>query len=575
MHKKTYPKITLLRSHIADLNFFYNFACRIQSNKTIMNTNLLKLSLISIALPSMVFAKGEKPNIIFLLSDDIGVKEIPIYGSNEWYDYETNTMVTDPKERSQTPVLDDMARKGCWISTCWACPVSMPSRAMLLSGRYAADQKWWYNRDIGDYQDKNGKQTDWPIYESSPYTLASVAHDAGYATYWAGKTQMPNVEESSLYGFDEGCYVGGRSKFSNFYLEKDNSAPIKGIMGSFRNADAGNIVHSYAQSSTLWKPGVQLINYPGADKAVIDYPHTEEQIANYGVNTYGPDIEMEFILDFIERKKEEEKPFFIYHASHLGHGAFNYLDPTKGDKLPPTPKLTWDGKKYIRTEPNITGEKGLYDAHGTISEPGLEAHLAYLDYHLWVYTQKLKEIGEYENTIFIFSGDNGTGGYGKGSAECQKGVNVPLVFYAPGMKLTKKGVQDIIMDYTDLLPTIADIAGTELPEDAQLEGKSLMPYLTTKKKEHRDFIYSYKAGLQLIRGTKVLRDGDGVWYDVENIPANLDGFPKITDWSKVSAEHRAERDKLEALLPKYDLYYTEYNGPGGTGKPVMKVKNKK
>ncbi len=535
-----------------------------------MNTNLLKISLISVALPTMALAKSSKPNIIFLLADDIAIKEIPIYGSNEWYDYESDRMVTDPNERSQTPVLDDMARKGCWISTCWACPVSMPSRAMLLSGRYAANQKWWYNRDIGDYEDRDGKQTDWPIYESSPHTLASVAQDAGYATYWAGKTQMPNVNQSQLYGFDEGCYTGGRTPHTNFYLVRDKSVPMKGIMGGFKNMDGGNIVYTYGQTSTLWKPGVNLINYPGAKKPVTIYPNTEEEKARFGVNSFGPDIEMEFTLDFIDRKKREGKPFMIYHASHLGHGAFNYLDPTKEDKLPPTPKLIWDGQKYTRTQPNITGEKGVYDAHGTITKPGLASHLAYLDYHLWQYTQKLKEIGEYENTIFIFSGDNGTGGYGKGSVECEKGVNVPMIIYAPGMNLTKQGVQNIIMDYTDLLPTFADIVGTKLPKDAVLDGQSLMPYLTTKTTEHRDFIYSYRSGLQLIRGKKVLRDGYGTWYDVENIPANLDGFNKITDWSKVSAEHRAERDKLEAILPKYDLYFSEYNGPNGTGKPVMK-----
>ncbi len=538
--------------------------------------NIRNLSLLTLAVPSFALAKSDRPNVIFLLADDIAVKEIPIYGSTEWYDYETKSMVTDPAKRSKTPVLDDMARKGCWISTCWACPVSMPSRALLLSGRYAYDQKWWYNRDIGDYATKEGKQADWPIYEGSEYTMGMVAKKGGYATFWAGKTQMPNVERPELYGFDEGLYTssGGKSPHSNFYLVKDQTAPkTKGIMGTFINADGGNqVVNTYGQSSALWKPNVKVVNHPKNKKAVEWYPNNPEAKAKYGVSTYGPDLEMEYALEFIDRKTKEDKPFFIYHASNLGHGAYNFINPAKPAKLPATPKLTWDGKSYHRTEPNITGENGVYDTHGTISEPGLASHLAYLDYHLWQYTQKLKEIGEYDNTIFIFSGDNGTGGYGKGSAECQKGVNVPFIIYAPGMKLTKQGVQDIIMDYSDVVPTLADIVGVELPSEARTDGKSLMPYLTTKKSDHRDYIYSYKSEQQLIRGTKVLRDGYGVWYDVEHIPANLDGFERITDWSKVSAEHRAERKKLEALLPKYDLYFTEYNGPGGTATPVKRQK---
>ena len=528
------------------------------------------LTLLTGLLPTLLLAQEKKPNIIFLLADDIGVREIPAYGSDTWYDYETNSLVQDESRRANTPILSSMARQGCWISTCWSCPVSMPSRAMLLSGRYAYKQKWWYNRDIGDYKDKSGNQVDYPIYESSPYTLASVARDAGYATFWAGKTQMPNVEESTLYGFDEGCYTGSRSPYTKFYLKKVKGGGVT----DYINVDANVKVKSFPQANALWMPSVRLVNNPNASKKVEWWPNTEKSKQDYGVSTYGPDVEMHFSLDFIERKSKEGKPFFVYHASHLGHGAYNFLDPQNLCKLPATPRLKWDGKKYIRTKPNITGEKGVYDTHNTVTEPGLNSHLAYLDYKLWQYVEKLKELGEYENTIFIFSGDNGTGGYGKGSSVGQIGVQVPLIFYTPGKELSKQGVQDILTDYTDLLPTIAEIVGSKLPKGST-DGVSLVPYLFGKKMSHRDFIYSYKSGQQFIRGEKVMRDGLGTWYDVETIPSNLDQFKKITDWSKVSQAHRDEKKKLEALLPKYNLYHSEYNGPGGTAKPVSKARLKK
>ena len=83
----------------------------------------------------------------------------------------------------------------------------------------------------------------------------------------------------------------------------------------------------------------------------------------------------------------------------------------------------------------------------------------------------------------------------------------------------------------------------------------------------------------MIRGDKVLRDGNDTWYDVTVKPSNIDGFPVIKDWSKVSAEHRAQRDELTNILPKFDNYEQEHDGPGGirvkASKPVPQSKSKK
>jgi hypothetical protein len=68
--------------------------------------------------------------------------------------------------------------------------------------------------------------------------------------------------------------------------------------------------------------------------------------------------------------------------------------------------------------------------------------------------------------------------------------------------------------------------------------------------------------MQLIRGDKVMRDGRGNWWDVEKPAADLDSFPSIKDWSRVSEAHRAERERLEAILPRFDRYTTEHDAPG-------------
>ena len=84
-------------------------------------------------------------------------------------------------------------------------------------------------------------------------------------------------------------------------------------------------------------------------------------------------------------------------------------------------------------------------------------------------------------------------------------------------------------------------------------------YLTTNKSGHRDWIYSYKQEKTLIRGLKVLKDGNNNWWDVSKTPADLTSFEEIIDWDKVSAEHRVERDRLNTIIPRFDTYKTAHD----------------
>jgi arylsulfatase A-like enzyme len=173
--------------------------------------------------------------------------------------------------------------------------------------------------------------------------------------------------------------------------------------------------------------------------------------------------------------------------------------------------------------------------------------------------QKLEAMGVKENTIFIFTADNGTLGYGKMRKERQRGPRVPFYIYAPGM--TQHGMQDILTDVTDILPTIAEAAGVELPADYEINGESLLPYLTGQDPTHRDWIYTYLFEMQAIRGQKVLMDLNGDWWDVSEEPADLDDYPEITDWNAVSETHRDEREQLLEILPRFDKHATEHEAP--------------
>ena len=504
-------------------------------------------------------AVTNKPNVILVFADDISAREIAVYGSSTWSPPPGGDS-SDPSYLAETPMMDMMATNGVWFKTAWAAVVCSPSRAMMMTGRYASLHKWWFNADKGVKSDGSV----YNLYESSPLLIGQVAKQAGYRTMWGGKTQMNNYNDP-VYGFDEGVFTagevdgGGANPYTDFEL--------KNVGGILTNIDTGLAVggaeaSGYAQRSWYWYPSVSLYNHPDSPTATTWWPFTPADQAAYGLHTFGPDVVLDHILDFMERSATSNTPFFVYHTSHLGHDAYDWLKQSGSTlKWPGTPIVDWDGTNYVRTTPVITGDAGVYDTHGTVTDMGIHHHIKYLDYQLWQYIEKMKELGIEDNTILIFCADNGTSGYGKASHDRQKGCHVPLIVYAPGLGLVRQGAQDALVNMSDMLPTLAEIAGTEIPANYELHGESFWPYLTDTNATHRDWIYAYKSALQLIRGNLVLKDGNDKWWDVSSIPADLISFPEITDWNAVSQGHRDERDMLQTILPRFDNYALERDPP--------------
>lgn len=513
--------------------------------------------LMAVALPGA----SEKMNVIVYFADDISAREFPIYGSSVW-SKPAGGDSSDPACRAFTPVMDRLAREGCWFETAWAATVCSPSRAMMMTGRYAHLHKWWDNKDKGDYRDKSGKRTTWPLYESSPLQLGHLARQAGYGTFWAGKTQMAG--DLRRFGFDEGCFTPGKlSDRDNPYT--DFKLAYRRIDGErvMVNCDTGKPVDTYLQHGWYWYPHVRLMNHPSAPGRICWWPNTDASCKQFGINTYGPDVELDFALEYMERQHRRNRPFFIYHTTHLGHDAFNWFDPDAEPRCrwPGTPMVTWDGKKYRRKTPAVTGDRGRYDT-SSITQPGIHHHINYIDYQIWRYLQKLKALGIENNTLIIIAADNGTSGYGKHSPDRQKGCHVPFIVYAPGARFTKQGKLENPMDLSDVLPTLAEVMGGTVPADYETNGKSLWPLLTTDQTTHRDWIYCYRSHMQLVRGLKVMKDGRGKWWDVTKIPDDLISYRQIKDWQAESSVFRNERNALLKAIKPFDLHATERDAPG-------------
>jgi len=512
--------------------------------------------------------KKKKPNIILLYADDISAREIPVYGSDTWSVPPQGGNTQDPKYLAKTPMMDKLATEGIWVKTAWGATICSPSRAMMMTGRYAHIHKWWHLKDKGTFTLQDGKKITYPLYESSPYTIGIIAKAGGYATYWAGKTQIDGVDQ---FGFDEGCFTPGINDKENPYTDFKIVAKKVNGKNVLINEDTGVEVQYYQQFGWYWQPHVELMNYPGSKTKFEYWPNTPESKKEYGLHTFGPDVELKFILDFMERKHTEDKPFFIYHTSHLGHDGWDFfssdINPKTRQKWPATPIVKWENGKYTRTEPYITGDNGVYDTHGTVTDCGIHNHVKYLDYQLWQYWEKIKAMGEEDNTILIFCADNATSGYGKGSTDSQRGAHVPLIIYAPCLDMTKKGEQDVLADLSDILPTIAEITGVKIPDTYEVNGQSLIPFLTTDKPTHRDWIYTYHMERQFIRSKNVLIGGQGKIYDVSSYPSDLISFPVITDFTTMPASYLNEYNKLQEILPRFNNHATEHDAPeGGIGK---------
>ncbi|MCK4999202.1 MAG: sulfatase-like hydrolase/transferase [Anaerohalosphaera sp.] len=183
---------------------------------------------------------------------------------------------------------------------------------------------------------------------------------------------------------------------------------------------------------------------------------------------YGPDVSCDFINRFIEKHKEV--PFMVYFPMALVH-----------DPFVPTP----DSK----------------DKNSRNKQLNFADMVAYMDKIVARITAKLDELNLRNNTLIIFTGDNGTHKtiksqttagtiQGAKGQTIDTGTHVPLIANFPGTIPPNRKCEDLI-DFTDFLPTMADLAKIKLPTDRPLDGQTFAPQLLGKKGKPRQAIFCY------------------------------------------------------------------------------------
>jgi arylsulfatase A len=185
------------------------------------------------------------------------------------------------------------------------------------------------------------------------------------------------------------------------------------------------------------------------------------------IDDYGPDMFTDFVIDFIGRHRDE--PFFVYYPMALTHSPYY-----------PTPDMNpADADKFKH------------------SRKHWQANVEYTDKLVGRLVAALEELGLDGNTVILFTGDNGTGGHGKGQPT-ERGARVPMIAYGPGL-VKKLGTRRELVDLSDVFPTLMDFAGAPLPEDTVIDGHSFAPLLRGESYEPREWIYSYLGDRRIVR----------------------------------------------------------------------------
>jgi len=343
-------------------------------------------------LPNACASAVRKPNLIFILADDLGWAELGCFGNIF----------------NETPHLDGLARAGMRFTDAYAAaPVCSPYRAALMTGQYPA------RIGITDYL-----RPDSPVHLDAEYpTLAAQLRKAGYATGIVGKWHLTGYAH---HGAEE------------FGPDKHGFNEV--LVSERRGIGGGSYFHPYH-----FNPGIEQ-RLPGRE-------HLPERC----------NLEA---LEFIDRHKDE--PFFLYLSHYAVH-----------TKLDGKPDLV---QKY---EEKAGAGKGF---KAPKNNPHLAAQLEVIDNGVGQIREKLEALGLEDNTIIVFTGDNGgedrvtTNGIlraGK-STLYEGGIRVPLILWGPGV-IPGNEVCSALTSNVDFYPTLLACAGAKVPEDTPIDGVSLTP----------------------------------------------------------------------------------------------------
>jgi arylsulfatase A len=431
----------------------------------------------------------QKPNVIFILADDMGYGDLGCYG----------------QQLIETPNIDRLAAGGMRFTQFYAgTSVCAPSRASLMTGLHTG-----HTPIRGNYEIKPEGQLPLP---DSAYIMPEMFKKAGYKTAAFGKWGM---------GFPG-----------------SEGDPVKQGMDQFYGYNCQRESHNFFPDH-LWNnlQRVELAN-----------TLTDQQY-------YAPELIQQQALSFMDKHRAD--PFFLYLAYTLPHA---------GLQLPAGDKTFEYYKKKFNEQPKAV--KGNWDGSGY--QPQAYPHAAYaamvtkLDSYVGEVLVKLKQLGLDQNTLVIFTSDNGPHREGGNDPEffnssssfrgikrqlSDGGIREPMIASWPG-KIKPGSVSDYIGAFWDFMPTFAALAGQQrLPAT---DGISILPTLFKKgKQQQHEFLYwefHEDGGRQAVRMGKWKAIKENVMKDPNNPLALYDIVADSKERNNLAAKYPDIVKKIQQIM---------------------------
>jgi arylsulfatase A-like enzyme len=508
----------------------------------------LGLSSLSLLSPWSSLAKAatpkKQPNIILILADDMGWSDIGCFGGE-----------------IKTPNLDRLGKGGVRFTQVHNTAKCFPSRACLLTGVYA--QQCGMDK-------KHGKIT-------NAVTLAEVLKNAGYRTLMAGKHH--GTENPFERGFDR--YFGLRDGCCNFFN------PGKQREGEGKPAQKRN--------DRFWCIDEKTYS-----------PYTPEE-----KDFYTTDYFTKYAIQYLDEYKNEDKPFFLYLSYTAPHDPLMAW-PEDIAKYKDTYKVGYEKIRKARFKRQQ--EMGLLDASFPLSEPDYPewdslteeqkneeaqkmavyaAMIDRMDQNIGLLLQKLKALGEEDNTLILFASDNGCSaevvrsGYNvPGTGEIgsmtrwtslggdwanvsnvpyryyknyshQGGICTPLIAHWPETIKNQGRISQHVGHFIDIMPTLMEVSGARYPSlhngmpITPVEGESLLPAMQGKEKPRKKPLFWQWSKGKAVRTEKwkaVSWNGDWELYNMQ------------TDKTETSDVAKKYPDVVAKLTSLYDQWWTHCKG---------------
>ena len=404
-----------------------------------MRLNPLLLSALALLLTATAAHAApaqDRPNIILMMADDLGYGELGSYGQT----------------KIRTPHLDQLAAEGMRFTRFYSgAPVCAPARCVLLTGRHLANAEIRGNREVKP-------EGQWPI-SASTVTLPEMLKPRGYVSGAMGKWGLGPVGSSgdpNDQGFD---------LFYGYNCQREAHTYYPGHLWHNKEKDL-----------------LDNDSIPGHAR-LKDVPASYDRF--YG-NDYAPDKMMVAAEGFLReqgaRYKQSGEPFFLYLPFVEPHLA---MQPPQ-EWVDQYPK-EWDEEPYL-------GTRG-YTPHPR-PRAGYAAMISDLDHHVGNVMAVLKEMGLDDNTLVIFTSDNGpthdvggvdtnffdsAGGLrGRKGSVFEGGLRVPMIARWSG-KIEAGSTSSHVSAFQDVMPTLAEASGAKAP--AGHDGISFLPTLLQQSKQ--------------------------------------------------------------------------------------------